>query len=356
MTEIEATSEDMPTPMIENEEVEPLPKSALHLITSHRGEPHVSADDSAKLTSLTLGAGRYVMEGFDVRISSATSVVVESGCVLVDGRFIRLSTPEVVTLENGQLGRNRIDQLRIRYECFADGREMASFIVVTGTPSSGPASVPVNEYDGNILNLDRIVDIPLANLPKSGLTPGTPVRLIQPWVWPPSNTDMTYILNQINQVLSEGALANAQAWEIVRSIPAELERMSDEIDGMDRWLKEEQAQNRRDIEQLMAMVAGNVGNYVIMGDALAGPSTWIEYTKATETVRLAYSSYDESSHEFTINESDTIDYRVDETHALAVKTDGELQELKETVDANQSQMNAQLNSIKKQVTSASSKA
>lgn len=290
-------------------------KNALHLVTGHLGEPHVSSDDAGKLTSLTLGSGRYIMEGFDVRISSADSVVVEAGCILADGRFIRLPRPVVVPLENGQLGRNRIDQLRIRYECFANGVEVPSFVVATGTPTTGRASVPLNDHAGNILAHDRIVDIPLANLPKSGLTPGTPVRLLPPWVWPPSNTDMNALVEQISSMMSDGALANAAAWEIVRAIPAELTQMHNKIDDMHDWMNEKQAQNEAQIRQLAAMLANNIAAYVMIGDTLAAPSAWIDYDPDTETASLAYTSYDEETGTLSIDSPLTMDKRVEAVRA-----------------------------------------
>lgn len=291
------------------------PRSGLHLVIGHEGKPHVSSDDAGKLMSLTLGSGRYIMEGFDVRISSATTVVVEAGCILADGRFIRLPTPQVVELENGQIGRNRIDQLRIRYECFASGVEKPSFVVATGTPSTGAASVPLNEHTGSILNHDRIVDIPLTNLPKSGLTPGTPVRLLPTWVWPPANTDMNAYVDQIAKIMSDGSLANAAAWEVVRAVPADLQQMRQEIADMHAWLEEEQAANKRAIQQLAAMLANNIAAYVMVGDTLAAPSAWVDYDGDTDTLSLAYTSRDEETGNLRIDAPLTVDKRIDQVAA-----------------------------------------
>ena len=296
----------------------PEPKSALHLVTGHLGEPHVSSDDAGKLMSLTLGSGRYIMEGLEVRLSSATTVVVEAGSILADGRYIRLPNPEVVTLENGQIGRNRMDQLRIRYECYANGVERTSFVVVTGSPSTGPAPVPLNEHVGSILRRDRIVDIPLANLPKSGLTPGTPVRLLPNWVWPPANTDMNAYIEEITRIMSDVASATAAAWEVVRSVPADLAQMREDIAGMREWIEAKQAQNEAQIRQLAAMLANNTAAYVMVGDTLAVPSAWIGYDPETETAELAYTSYDEETGEFSIDSPLTVDQRID---AVAAEVD-----------------------------------
>lgn len=293
-------------------------QSGLHLVIGHEGKPHVSSDDAGKLMSLTLGSGRYIMEGLDVRISSATTVVVEAGCILADGRFIRLPAPQVVELENGQIGRNRIDQLRIRYECFANGAEQASFVMVTGTPSTGAASVPLNEHTGNILNHDRIVDIPLANLPKSGLTPGTPVRLLPTWVWPPANTDMNAYIDQISKIMSDVASATAAAWEVVRAVPADLQQMRDDIAGMRDWLEQKQAQNEAQIRQLAAMLANNIAAYVMVGDTLAAPSAWVGYDPEAETLELAYTSRDEETGGLRIDAPLSVGSRID---AVAAELD-----------------------------------
>lgn len=287
------------------------PRSALHLVIGRDGEPHVSSDDAGKLMSLTLGGGRYIMEGLNVRVSSATTVVVEAGCILADGRFIRLPSPEVVELENGQIGRNRIDQLRIRYEAYANGSERTSFVVVTGSPSTGAAAVPLNEHAGSILARDRIVDIPICNLPKSGLTPGSPVMLLPSWVWPPANTDMSAYIARISEIVSDSALATAAAWEVVRSVPAALAEYDRRISEIESLVGDKIELMGKQIRQLAAMLANNIASYVLVGDTLAAPSSWIHYEEERGAAQLQYTSYDESTGRFSIDLPLTLDERVE---------------------------------------------
>ncbi len=290
-----------------------------HYIHTHQGRDHVSSDDARNMWACLLGKGRYIASGWleDLALSVPNSSTLRVGCgiAVVDGGWYRISgSGETRTIPPGSIGMNRKDRAYLVFRRQSDRVEGMTLEYMTGTPTTGTPAAPENEYPGNVLDGDATVWIPFCDVPLSGLTVGKPVMLLgKRSLSPPAQqcVECAQMQQQMANALSRQEAATAAAWEVVRSVPAELKQMHDDIAGMREWIEDKQQQNEEQIRQLAAMLANNIASYVMVGDTLAAPSAWIDYDPETQTAELAYTSYDEETGEFRIDAPLTVDKRID---------------------------------------------
>jgi hypothetical protein len=146
----------------------------LHLVTAHKDEPHITAENQGALNIEIFGNYDFV---FDVGRSLEASAIsnnlvrIYDGRGMMEGRFFELDQGdyEDVTIENGTQGQKRIDLIVVRYSKDSQSLiETISFEVIKGTPSATPVQPSYN--DGSILNGDSPVDFPLYAVHINGLT------------------------------------------------------------------------------------------------------------------------------------------------------------------------------------------
>jgi hypothetical protein len=146
----------------------------LHLVTAHKDEPHITAENQGALNIEIFGNDDFV---FDVGRSLEASAIsnnlvrIYDGRGMMEGRFFELDEGdyEDVTIENGTQGQKRIDLIVARYS--KDNQsliETISFEVIKGTPSATPVQPSYN--DGSILEGDTLVDFPLYAIHLDGIS------------------------------------------------------------------------------------------------------------------------------------------------------------------------------------------
>lgn len=290
-----------------------------HYIQAHMGRDHVSSDDARSQWASLLGKDRAIVSGWEEELSlsvpSMRTLHVGTGYAYIDGGWYRISgSGEDREIPPGSIGMNRKDRAYLVFTRGADDVEGMTIQYVTGNPTTGTPTAPANEHPGDILDGDATVWVPLCDVPLSGLTVGKPVMLLGKRAFaPPAQqcADCAEIQRRVADALSRAEMATAAAWEVVRAVPADLAQMRDDIAGVREWLQKEQAENKRAIQQLAAMLANNIAAYVMVGDTLAVPTSWIDYDPDTKTVELAYTSYDDEMGDLRIDAPLTVDKRID---------------------------------------------
>lgn len=286
-----------------------------HCITAHYGYDHVSAHDAALIQALIYGSGRYLLQGLTATVPNSTTLHINNGIALLDGRWYLITgNGEDLEIPHGSIGMQRKDRVWLVYRRLSDKTDDIRLEYTAGVPSTGTPVAPANEHPGSILDGSSTVWIPFMEIPLSGLTVGRPTVLIgSRAISPPAQqcAECADMQRRMAEALARQEAATAAAWEVVRAVPAELDEMQRQIDGMHTWLEATQAQNEAQIRQLAAMLANNIAAYVMVGDTLAAPSAWVEYDRETETVELAYTSFDEETGEFSIDAPLTVDRRID---------------------------------------------
>lgn len=128
------------------------------LITGHSGAGHITSADAGRLIAGVVGLDRYVLptgKKFSYTIISNNEIDIADGDLVDQGRHITLpqNEIEVVQIENGTQGKERIDTIAIKYTMDASsGIESASMVLKKGTPvtiGSGTAA-PAALTTGNI--------------------------------------------------------------------------------------------------------------------------------------------------------------------------------------------------------------
>ena len=137
-------------------------------------------------------------------MQSANKALVPVLNLVIEGRYARVTAAETVTIESGVTGRNRNDLICVKYTRDSNNIETIALAVLKGTATSGTAADPTVP-SGSILNNSGTVWIPIARIPISGITAGTPVMLVkqlppmsqlwdsvtQPWKPPYTNSRLT---------------------------------------------------------------------------------------------------------------------------------------------------------------------
>lgn len=155
----------------------------LNLITGKAGAPHITSSDQGAMQAGLVGNGNYLLQGGDgrfpaVTMQSANKALVPVLDLVIEGRYARVTAAETVTVESGVTGRNRNDLICVKYTRGPDNIETIALAVLKGTATSGTAADPMVP-SGSILNDSGTVWIPIARIPISGITAGTPVMLVR---------------------------------------------------------------------------------------------------------------------------------------------------------------------------------
>lgn len=155
----------------------------MNLITGKAGAPHITSSDQGAMQAGLVGNGNYLLQGGDgkfpaVTMQSANKALIPVLNLVIEGRYARVTAAETVTIESGVTGQNRNDLICVKYTRDSNNIETIALAVLKGTATSGTAAdstVP----SGSILNNSGTVWIPIARIPISGITAGTPVMLVK---------------------------------------------------------------------------------------------------------------------------------------------------------------------------------
>lgn len=155
----------------------------MNLITGKAGAPHITSGDQGAMQAGLVGNGNYLLQGGDgkfpaVTMQSANKALIPVLNLVIEGRYARVTTAETVTIESGVTGRNRNDLICVKYTRDSKNIETITLAVLKGTATSGTAADPTVP-SGSILNNSGTVWIPIARIPISGITAGTPVMLVK---------------------------------------------------------------------------------------------------------------------------------------------------------------------------------
>lgn len=155
----------------------------MNLITGKAGAPHITSSDQGAMQAGLVGNGNYLLQGSDgkfpaVTMQSANKALIPVLNLVIEGRYARVTAAETVTIESGVTGRNRNDLICVKYTRDSNNIETIALAVLKGTATSDTAADPTVP-SGSILNNSSTVWIPIARIPISGITAGTPVMLVK---------------------------------------------------------------------------------------------------------------------------------------------------------------------------------
>lgn len=155
----------------------------MNLITGKAGAPHIASSDQGAMQAGLVGNGNYLLQGSDskfptVTMQSANKALIPVLNLVIEGRYARVTAAETVTIESGVTGQNRNDLICVKYTRDSNNIETIALAVLKGTATSGTAADPTVP-SGSILNNSGTVWIPIARIPISGITAGTPVMLVK---------------------------------------------------------------------------------------------------------------------------------------------------------------------------------
>lgn len=190
----------------------------MNLITGKAGAPHITSSDQGAMQAGLVGNGNYLLQGSDgkfpaVTMQSANKALIPVLNLVIEGRYARVTAAETVTIESGVTGRNRNDLICVKYTRGSNNIETIALAVLKGTATSGTAADPTVP-SGSILNNSGTVWIPIARIPISGITAGTPVMLVkqlppmsQLWdsvtqTWKPPYTNDVLTLCRVGRVVT----------------------------------------------------------------------------------------------------------------------------------------------------------
>lgn len=145
---------------------------SLTLETGNTGYDVTAESDGALYASL-LGLGSYVTKRgnqFEAEIQSNNAIKIDDGDAVLNGRhfIIHADDTEIVTINSGTTGYNRIDLIVIEYSKRPDGVESGCLKVIQGTETSGTPTVP-SYTDGNILTGATLKQYPLYKVTIEGI-------------------------------------------------------------------------------------------------------------------------------------------------------------------------------------------
>lgn len=255
----------------------------LRLIDSHMGEDHVTSDDSRQFNSRIFGSMRAVISGMACTLTGNNTLTVSDGYAFIDGARVRVQGADSVEIPQGTIGKRRQDLLCLVYERSAEGVESLGWEYLTGAVGTKPTD-PTLPASGSILANDAQVYIPFARVTLTGLTVGSPTRLLGQWVWPPSNASMGDTLSAINAACSRANAAAAQAQEAARyareaynavsGLKAEHAVILDRLDTLERRT-----------DQVGAVAAALLGSWFFSHGALYAPVGWVTVTDGAAEFR-----------------------------------------------------------------------
>ena len=195
------------------------------LITGKGGTPHVTSGDMGAMQAGVIGNGSYLLQGSNgtfptVTMQDANHALIPVLNLVVEGRYARVTEAETAIIESGVSGQNRNDLVCLKYTRNDQNIETAAIAVLKGTPNTGTAADPTVP-SGSIHSASGTAWIPIARIPISGITPGTPVMLIKQ-------------LPPMSKLWDSVTLYNAKGFTVIRTGMMMLVRYSGNI-GNGSW-------------------------------------------------------------------------------------------------------------------------
>ena len=245
---------------------------SVHMITSYKGSAHITAADTAALTSGIAGTESYRLAPLnyadptqnmpvdfdpdtykprDFTIIDNNHVQVPAGQWVWNGRHIIVDAPEQVTIESGQSGLRRIDLVCLHYTKNTNTSvENVELSVIKGTPSAIDEEEPkdytsylgyTNVQDNRYLVIARVhlEGLTLEIMDPNGSLPFLPtIRSLD-----------VYRKNSVQDVTHLVTLNNPAFWNVTHlsavlhnkrtvSITASLKRQTAELDNPAGWFTE----------------------------------------------------------------------------------------------------------------------
>lgn len=159
--------------------------SNTHLVTAKGESDHIRPVDIRRYNLNTQGAGVMILNGCEISLYDANTVIIDPGELLIEGAFLRVQEQVSLTIQSGAPNGNRNDLIAFHYKLQAapEGEKQASGIsdapleVIPGTPVAGEPSDP-SYIKGSIDEGALEVQIPLARLKIRGLEIDPPEELI----------------------------------------------------------------------------------------------------------------------------------------------------------------------------------
>lgn len=155
----------------------------MEIVIGYQGQEHITASQLGRIIAGMAGDGAYVLdtqEKLAATLQTANQVRIATGDLVFQGRVATVEVPETLTITNGATGQKRNDLIVARYSKEASsGKESCVLAVVKGTAVSYGDPADPSYASGSILDGDSPVEVPLYRIPIDGLTPGTPVKLIE---------------------------------------------------------------------------------------------------------------------------------------------------------------------------------
>lgn len=151
-----------------------------HLVTSAQQTDHVTSANAAHFTAGSLTPGNYVLPvrgRMAVALVDANTVRISGGDAVCCGRHWEVEGDfEDVTIDNGTPGLKRIDLIVARIWTVPD--ENMEIAVIKGQETEGDPEVP-NCENGDLLDGDTLVEVPICSVSIDGIVPASPVRLLE---------------------------------------------------------------------------------------------------------------------------------------------------------------------------------
>lgn len=156
-----------------------------YLITGYGGEPHVTAENDRGINAAIFGAGRFVLpvgEQFRAEYIGNNTVRMYDGKLMDNGAAAGIPAGEHVDLliPYTEQGQNRNDLIVFQYSQDSSTLiETGSFIVVSGTPTTGTATDPALTQEDLLTNTAVFDQVPLWRVSVSGAAISAPVQLFK---------------------------------------------------------------------------------------------------------------------------------------------------------------------------------
>ena len=146
----------------------------IELVDGHGGKPHISGEDLGDFKAGILGDAGYVFKRANMLAATlngpnSITIATGSGIMPTSGRHFRVTAPETLAITSGTQGQNRNDLIVVRATTDEESTtvEIATLVVLRGTPTSGKATDPATQ-DG---------DLPLYRLQLTGVSVAEPIAL-----------------------------------------------------------------------------------------------------------------------------------------------------------------------------------
>ena len=152
------------------------------LVTGHEGATHVSSDDAGRFNACTLGFDDYLFTLPDGTVpqavlEDANHVTIPVCDMMIEGRHVRVSSADSVVIESGGAGVKRRDLICIHYTRDSENVEKVVWEVVKGTPGS-TVTTPDLPVTASILDMAEDVYVPVFRVDLDGITPSAPLCLL----------------------------------------------------------------------------------------------------------------------------------------------------------------------------------